>query len=162
MNRELGGGIFVAAALLATALGIGACGSPNTHQSKAAYEHAEAAKYLAVVAPFDAADNALLSKSEGATPELTVAQFKDDCAPLLAAAGKLDRALLRMGLTGRAAVDARALVASNTAFIAVFHALAPQNIQAELPVLEQDNAVSTADGNRLRADLGLHPVDTGA
>jgi hypothetical protein len=31
----------------------------------------------------------------------------------------------------------------------------PQNIQAELPVLEQDNAVSTADGNHLRADLGL-------
>ena len=56
-----------------------------------------------------------------------MAQLKADCAPLLAAAGKLDKALLRIGLTGRAAVDARALVASNTAFIAVFHALTPQN-----------------------------------
>ncbi len=84
MNREIGGGTLVAAALLVTALGIGACGSPNTHESKGAYEHAEAAKYLAIVAPFDAADNALLSKSKAATRELTVAQFKANCAPLLA------------------------------------------------------------------------------
>ena len=47
MNREIGGGTLVAVALLVTALGIGACGSPNTHESKGAYEHAEAAKYLA-------------------------------------------------------------------------------------------------------------------
>jgi hypothetical protein len=162
MNREIGGGTLVAVALLATALGIGACGSPNTHESKAASERTEAAKYLAIVAPFNAANNALLSTSKVATHELTVAQFKADCAPLLAAAGKLDTALLRIGLTGRAAVDARTLVASNTAFIVVFHALTPQNIQAELPVLAQDNAVSTADGNHLREDLGLHPVHTGA
>jgi hypothetical protein len=121
----------------------------------------EAARYLVVVAPFNAANTALIRKSHAISHIHTVAQFKAVCNPLILAATRFDRAVLRIGLTGQAAVDARALVASNVSFIATFHDLAARSFKSELVVLERENAISTADGNHLRAKLGLPPVVVG-
>lgn len=119
----------------------------------------ETAKYLSLVEPVNAANAALIDKHPA--HQISFAQFKAACHPLMQATTRFDRGVLRIGLTGRAAVDARALVASNASFIATFDALVADSFKSELVVLERENAVSTADVNHLRATLGLPPVVLG-
>jgi len=103
-----------------------------------------AAKFLALVAPVNAEIDVLDAKYPKG-PTLA------EQLPLVAPVTAFDNALLRIGLTGQAATDARALVVANSELNA--------DIQNDnLARYNSDSAAFSAADNALRADLGLPPA----
>ena len=104
-----------------------------------------AVKFLALVAPYNAEVIVLNAKyPNGATD---TSQFE----PLIGPMTTFDNGILRIGLTGQAAIDARTMVTADSAVVADIDSSDGTDIT-------RDFAATDAADNALRADFGLPAV----
>ena len=149
---------LVPSILAVMALGVCACGSsavtPTTSTTAAVTTTTTiaapttaqlAARFLRIIAPYNAEVTILEAKyPKGVTNT-------SQMIPLIAPETAVDSAVLRIGLTGQAAIDARSLVTADEAMIV--------DIQiSNWSAWEQAGAALDAADNALRADLGLPPA----
>jgi hypothetical protein len=132
-----------------TTTSTGTLTSTTTTQTTAAPTQAQlGARYLAIVGPMYAAIAKANSRAQSAT---TVAEVQAAYSPMIPALQTGTNLLLRMGLTGQAATDVRALVGADSQLIAAIQS----GDFANLTTILGSRAAAVSE---VRADLGLPPA----
>lgn len=158
--------ISVAAALTAIAVTTAACaGSANppnattstTAPISSAAKAREAAKYLKLVAPYDAERAKIAASNISPT---TTAALQASLAPLVAASNTFASGIQHAGFTGQEATPALTMAIAVESVVADIQAATKGNWTAQKSVIAQAQATVTSEGNRLRSALGL-PAATG-
>lgn len=102
----------------------------------------EATKFLALIAPVNAEERKLIAEHHNGSPSLS------ELKPLVTPLTTLKRGVLRMGLTGHAATDARRFARAISKEVA--------DIKTDnRSTFTADEAKLAASDNALRSDLGL-------
>jgi hypothetical protein len=101
-----------------------------------------AAKFLALIVPVNLESNKLNAKYPNGGEQASA------WTAMITPLSTFDNAVLRIGLTGQAAIDVRSLVTADDAMV--------NDVQTDnASALESDSALVSAADNALRADLGL-------
>jgi hypothetical protein len=120
-----------------------------------------AREYLRIVAPANAAHDALIKKSKSNDSDTTAEQLASDLAPVIAAYEEADNALLRVNWPPSIEADVKALVAANGTLIGDLRAADIQDVLSSsswATQVSRDGGRSAAAANIVRADLGLPPM----
>ena len=126
--------------------------APTTTVARTATTKREAATFLEIIAPFNAATTRI--DLSGAKP-MTTAELQVFLAPLAKASNTLVSAILSAAFTGLAATPARTMAIAAEAVVADIGSVTASNWSSEEPVIARDEATVGKEDRLVRADLDI-------